>query len=236
MQHRHRARVLALGEAGGVLERVDGRAPDGEATRLQLLAKLRPPEARLVEEPPHHAVDGARHLGPCVDATEPQQRVRAHLRRLAGLRHQAFAEAHHDGVVLGQLAREVPEAFAHHVGRDRVGGLLHLVEDVLVDADARAELSEEPRAQGRRGRRHRQTARRRAWREAVRRDGLLLCALDLDVFEPEVKPAQHRSGVEGPLRHQIPPREVIHGPSLRRRRAAVSVHAQVISIKSATRT
>ena len=159
--------------------------------------------ARLVEQPAHAPVHDARHLGPRVDAAEAEQRVRAHLRRLARLRHEPLAERDHDGVVLGQRAGEVPEPLAHHVGADGVGGLLHLVVGRLVLAGALAEAAEEPRAErGRRGG-HREAAGDAARREGVGRDRLRLRALDLHVLEPEVEAQEHGPGVEGPLGDEV---------------------------------
>jgi hypothetical protein len=83
VEHRHGAGGLALGEARGVLERVDRGAPERDAPLLEPAVELLERVARLVEQAAHPAVHDARDLGPGVHATEAEHRVRAHLRRLA---------------------------------------------------------------------------------------------------------------------------------------------------------
>jgi hypothetical protein len=204
VEHRHRPGGLPLGEARGVLERVDGGAPERDAPVLQPAVELLERVARLVEQAPHAAVHDAGHLRARVDAPEAEERVRAHLGGLAGLRHEPLAERHHDGVVLGERAGEVPEPLAHHVRADGVGGLLHLVVGRLVLAGAAPEPAEEPGAErGRRGG-HRQAAADAAGREREVRDRLRLRPLDLDVLEPQVEAEEDGTGVERPLGDDVP--------------------------------
>ena len=165
----------------------------------------------VVQHLANERVDGVRHARPRVHPPEAEQRVRAHLRRFTGLGHQALAEAHHDGVVLGQVAGQVPQALAHDVGGDGVGGLLHLVVGLLVLALAGAEVAEELGAERGGGGGHGEAAGDAARGEGVRGDGLGLRALHLDVVEPEVKPQQHGAGVEGPLRDEVPLVRFVHG-------------------------
>ncbi len=198
VDHGHRAGRLALGEARGVLERVDRGAPHGDAALAQARAEVVEPPARIVEQAADRGVDDARDLGAGVDAAEAEQRVGAHLGRLAGLGHQAFAEANHDRVVLGERPRQVPEALAHHVGGDGVGGLLDLVVALLV----------EPSPSPNRPKRRvpsavvaAVSAKQRAMPRGVnawRRDRLGLGALDLDVLEPEVEAQRAPGGCRRP--------------------------------------
>ena len=132
VQDGHRTGGVALGEAGGVLQGVDGRAPDGDAGRPDFFVEFGPAKGRIVQQPDDPLVQPLGHLGTGIDAAEAQLRVGAHLGRLAGLGHQALAQGDHDGMVFRQLAGQVPEAFAHDIGGDGVGVLLDLVDPGLV--------------------------------------------------------------------------------------------------------
>ena len=211
VEDRHGAGLLALGEARGVLQGVDGGAPQGDAAVLQPAVELLEGVPLLVEEAAHPAVHGAGHLGAGVDAAEAEQRVGAHLRRLAGLGHEPLAEGDHDGVVLRQRAGQVPEPLAHDVGADGVGGLLDLVVAVLVLARPLAEAAEELGAERGGGRRHGQAAGDAARREAVGGDRIALGPLDLHVLEPEVEAEEDGPGVEGPLGDHVALLVVGHG-------------------------
>ena len=213
MQDRHRPGLFPFGEPRSALERVDRRSPQGDAAVLQPAVKLLEVVPRLIQKPSHPAVDDSRDLGPGVDAPEAEQRIRPHLRSLPRFRHQPLAERDHDRVVLRKRPREVPESFAHHVSADGVGSLLDLVVLLLVLPLGPAEVAEQARAEGRCGRGHGETARDAAWDERARRDRLTLRALDLHVLQPEVKPQQHRPGVERPLRDQIPLLRLVHPSS-----------------------
>ncbi len=207
VQHGHRAAGAALREPRRVLQRVDRRAPHRDAGRLELAVEAVPPVGRVVEEPDDALVEPPGDLGPRVDPAEADLGIRAHLGRLARLRHQAFAEAHHDRVVLGELTREVPEALAHRVGRDGVRVLLHLVEGRLVEVRARAWLAEHLRAERRDRAHHREQAlhatvqERQLAREFPRR--FAPDPLDLHVVQPQVEAAEDRARVERPLRDDV---------------------------------
>ena len=211
VEDRHRPGGLAFGETRGVLQRVHRRAPERDAVVLERVVELVEGVTALVEQAPDAAIDQARNLGPGVDAAEPEQRIGAHLRRLARLGHQALAQGDHDAVVLGQRARQVPEALAHHVGADGVGRLLHLVVGLLVLACAAAEPAEQARAERGGGRGHREAAGDAARRERVRRHRLRLRAIDLHVLQPEMEPQQHGAGVERPLCHEVALVGVVQG-------------------------
>ena len=151
VKHRQRSGGLSVGEAGGVLQGVDGGAPDGDARRLHLLVEGAPIVLGVVQHPRHALLEPARHLGTGVDAAVAELRVRAHLGGLAPFGHEPLAQAHHDGVV--QVPRGEPQALAHGVCGDGVGVLLDLVELGLVLALPLAEAAEELGAK--RGDRHR---------------------------------------------------------------------------------
>ncbi len=206
VQHGHRAQLVALGEAGGVLQGVHRRAPDREPLLAHLLVEAGPSVVGVVQQAMDARVDELCDLGAGVDAPEAEQRVGAHLRRLAGLGHQALAQADHDGVVLGKPAREVPERLAHHVGRDRVGVLLDLVQGLLVGPPALSEAREEARAQGRDGRRRRQAPADAGGDERMVVEALVGTAAEpfhLHVLEPQVEAQQQWTRVEGPLGDQV---------------------------------
>ena len=224
MEHRHRPARLPLREAGRVLEGVDGGSPERDSSVLEPAVELLERMTGLVQQAAHAPVHHVRHLGAGVDAAVPEQRVRAHLRRLARLRHESLAEADHDRVVLGQRAGEVPEALAHDVGADRVGGLLRLVQRALVLARTFPEAAEQLRAERGRGGGDGEAARDRPGREGVGRHGVRLRALDAHVLEPQVEPAEHRPRVECPLRDVVPLLVTVHGVPPGRQRSAAGPH------------
>ena len=208
VQDGHRPGLGPLGEARRVFQGVDGRSPDGDAGGLDVAVELFPAVVLAVEQAHHLAVEPAGHRRPGVDAAEAELRVGAHLRGLAGLGHQPLADADHDGVVLGELARQVPQALAHGIGRDGVGLLLGLVEPGLVETLAGAVAAEQARAQRRHGTGDGEQPLHAALHE---RDvaGELLRRFaahpgDLDVLEPEVEAAEDGAGVKGPLGDQVP--------------------------------
>ncbi len=207
VQHGERPVGAPLGEAGGVLEGVDGRPPDRDPPRLDLAVEILPAVGRVVEHAHHPLVQPARHLGARVDAAEAELRVGAHLGGLARLGHEALAHADHDGVIFGELAGQVPEALAQRVGRDRVGVLLDLVEAGLVQLGALAKAPEELGAE----RRHRGAHGQEALHAAVEEGDLpgeflgrfAAEPTDLHVVEPQMEPAQDGPGVERPLGDEI---------------------------------
>jgi hypothetical protein len=183
-----------------VFSSVSMAAPHLDAGLLDVPVEAVPPEVGVVEQADDAPVEPAGHLGPRVHAPETDLRVRPHLRRLAPLRHQPLAEAHHDGVVLGQLARQVPETLAHRVGRDGVGILLDLVHAGPVEVGAGPEVGEDLRPERRHGAGHREQPLHPAVHERhfVGELGRRLAAapLNVDILEPEVEPAEDGTCVE----------------------------------------
>ena len=196
--------LFAFGETRRVLERVDGGAPNHDARALALVIECFEVVFGVVDELLDALVDPLGDLGPCVDPPEAELRVRAHLGRLAELGHEPFAERDHDRVVLGELARRVPERLAHGIGRDRVRVFLDLVERGFVEPFSFAVAAVELGSESGDGRRHRDE-RFHARREK-REPGLGLPAAllaKLHVLEPEMKTPQDRARVEGPLGDEI---------------------------------
>ena len=144
VEHRHRSRRLALGETRGAFEGVDGPAPDGDAAAFDVGPELVPAVGALVEQQVDQVVEALGDLRPGVNAAEAEQRVGAHLSRLASFGHQTLTEAYHHGVVLGETAGGVPQRLAQHIGGDRVGTrhVLHVDAAECPDATVIGDLCE----------------------------------------------------------------------------------------------
>ena len=180
----------------------------GDAGGLDVAVELLPAVVLAVEQPHHLAVEPARHGRAGVDAAEAELGVGAHFRGLPGLGHQSLADADHDGMVFGKLARQVPQALAHGIGRDGVGLLLGTVEPGLVESLAGAVAAEQAGAQCRYGTGDGEKPLHASFHE---RDlpGELLGRLaahpgDLNVLEPDMEAPQDGAGIESPLGDQVP--------------------------------
>ena len=165
MKDRHRAGRFALSEARSIFQGVDSRPPERNATVLQLAVELLEAVIPVIEEPIDASVDEARHFRSGVNASEAEERIRSHLRSLAGFRHQSFAKADHDGVIFRKSSGQVPQALAHHVGADGISRFLDLVVCGLFLAGPGPELAEETRPERGRSGSHGQTARDAPWCE-----------------------------------------------------------------------
>ena len=199
----HRAGGVSLGEAGGVFQGVDGRAPDGDAGRADLFVEFGPAVGRIVQHPDDLLVQPLGHFRPGIDAAESQLRVGAHFGRLAGLGHQALAQADHDGVVFRHLAGQVPEALAHDVGGYGIGVLFDLVDPALVQFGAFAEAAEKPGAQRGQGAGHGELPFHGPAQEGKMGGEFPLHLAsnpgDFDVFQPDMEPSQDGFRVVSPL-------------------------------------
>ncbi len=201
MEDGHGSGVFAQSETAGVLQCVDGRAPDGDTAILQVVAEMLVRVVGVVEQ----ALDLGVHLmgdfGAGVDATETELRIGPHLGGLASFGHEAFAQADHDGVILGKVAGEIPKAFRHGVSRDSVGVFFDDVEAGFVEVFTVSKATEKLRAQGGDGLSHGQHAFHLPPDEGHFRWSSrgVFGVVGLDIFEPEVESSKDRAGIEGPL-------------------------------------
>ena len=154
VKHGHRAGRTALGKTRCVFKGVDCRAPHGDSGGLEIKPELRPLIAGIIDQPVDTAVEKAGHLRPGIDSSEAEQWIGAHFGCLSRLRHQTLAEGDHDGVVLRETARQVPECLREGVGRDRISILFDAIDARLVETLSLAPAAEEPGAESGDRRRH----------------------------------------------------------------------------------